>query len=485
MCGLYVHIPFCKSRCAYCAFYSSTLLHLADKYVDALCKELTLRGPHNWSSVYIGGGTPSCLSHNQLKRLFQHIDCSSAAEVTIECNPDDVSPDFAQLLASLPVNRVSMGIQTFNNQLLQFLHRRHNAQQARKAVTLLRHAGFRNISVDLIYGFPNQTLSQWQDDVRQALQLNVEHISAYCLSIEPETPLWTLRQNGTIPNPDEDAQRDMYYYLCQQLANSNFVHYELSNFCQPNHRAIHNSSYWTGTPYIGIGAAAHSLLFADDAQHFLNLQSNSHPDITKITPKSYANSLPDKTAPVRQPNIADKTAPVRQPNIADKTAPVRQPNIPDKTAPVRQPNIPDKTAPIRQWNIADVNAYINSVNSGVIPAEGEILSPAEQYNDMVMLSLRTREGLNLTRLQSLFGSKALHYCLNAAQPFLNPTETISLNPTSSQSETISLNPQLPHPAEDVLSNPAAPLLVIVDNNLRLTRPALFVSDMVISALMKV
>lgn len=240
-----------------------------------------------------------------------------------------------------------------------------------------------------------------------------------------------MRQNGTIPNPDEDAQRDMYYYLCQQLANSNFVHYELSNFCQPNHRAIHNSSYWTGTPYIGIGAAAHSLLFADDAQRFLNLQSNSLPDIT---------------------------------------------------TPSRQPNIPDKTAPVRQWNIADVNAYINS---GVILAEGEILSPAEQYNDMVMLSLRTREGLNLTRLQSLFGSKALHYCLNAAQPFLNPTETISLNPTSSQSETISLNPQLPHPAEDVLSNPAAPLLVIVDNNLRLTRPALFVSDMVISALMKV
>lgn len=437
MCGLYVHIPFCKSRCAYCAFYSSTLLHLADKYVDALCKELTLRGHHNWSTVYIGGGTPSCLSHNQLKRLFQHIDCSSAAEVTIECNPDDVSPDFAQLLASLPVNRVSMGIQTFNNQLLQFLHRRHNAQQARQAVTLLRHAGIRNISVDLIYGFSNQSLSQWQDDVRQALQLNVEHISAYCLSIEPETPLWTLRQNGAIPNPDEDAQRDMYYYLCQQLDNSNFVHYELSNFCQPNHRAIHNSSYWTGTPYIGIGAAAHSLLFADDAQRFLNLQSNSLPDITKLSPKSNANSLPDITAPASQPNIADKTAPVRQ------------------------------------WNIADVNAYINSVNSGVIPAEGEILSPAEQYNDMVMLSLRTREGLNLTRLQSLFGSKALHYCLNAAQPFLNPTKTISLNP------------QLPHPAEDVLSSPAVPLLVIVDNNLRLTRPALFVSDMVISALMKV
>lgn len=461
MCGLYVHIPFCKSRCAYCAFYSSTLLHLADQYVDALCKELRLRGHHNWSTVYIGGGTPSCLSHNQLKRLFQHIDCSSAAEVTIECNPDDVSPDFAQLLATLPVNRVSMGIQTFNNQLLQFLHRRHNAQQARHAVSLLRQAGIRNISVDLIYGFPNQSLSQWQDDVCQALQLNVEHISAYCLSIEPETPLWTLLQNGTIPNPDEDAQRDMYYYLCQQLDNANFVHYELSNFCQPNHRAIHNSSYWTGAPYIGIGAAAHSLLLADDAQRFLKLQSYSHPDVTKHSPKSNANSRPDKTAPVSQPNIADKTAPVRQQNIANATA------------------------PIRQWNIADVNAYINSVNSGAIPAEGEILSPAEQYNDMVMLSLRTREGLNLTQLKSLFGPKALHYCLNAAQPFLNPTETISLNPTSSQSETNSLIPQLPHPAEDVLSNPTSPLLVIVDNNLRLTRPALFVSDMVISALMKV
>ena len=262
MAGIYVHIPFCKSRCIYCGFYSTTRLELRQRYVDALCREMETRGGCRADTVYLGGGTPSQLTPDQLRQLFLYInkvyDVSADAEITLECNPDDVTPAFAELLSELPVNRVSMGAQTFSDERLRFLRRRHSAVQVPRAVELLRSAGIRNISVDLMYGFPGQTMEEWRADIRNVLELNAEHLSAYSLMYEENTPLYQLLQTGKIHETDEELSREMYYTLIDQLAAAGYEHYEISNFARPGFRSRHNSSYWHDVPYVGLGAAAHS-----------------------------------------------------------------------------------------------------------------------------------------------------------------------------------------------------------------------------------
>ena len=199
MAGLYIHIPFCKSRCIYCGFYSTVDLNLRQQYVDALCKEMTLRpSSEPIKTIYLGGGTPSQLSIPQLRQLFLYINKvygNDAEEITIEMNPDDVTMEYATILSQLGINRVSMGAQTFDNQRLRFLHRRHQAEQVQQAVNILRGAGIQNISIDLMYGFPNETLDDWKRDIDEALSLNVEHISAYCLMIEEGTVLYEQMRN--------------------------------------------------------------------------------------------------------------------------------------------------------------------------------------------------------------------------------------------------------------------------------------------------
>ena len=260
MAGLYIHIPFCKSRCVYCGFYSTTGLELRERYVDALCREMEIRGEWNdIETVYLGGGTPSQLSIEQLQRLFIYINkVKEDAEITIEMNPDDVTAEFAAELQQLGVNRVSMGAQTFNDERLRFLHRRHNAKQVHQAVETLRQAGFKNISIDLMYGFPEETLDDWKADIEEALSLDVEHISTYCLMYEEGTPLYQLLEQGKVSEVDEELERQMYYTLKDRLEAAGYEHYEISNFARPGFRSRHNSSYWQGIPYIGIGAAAHS-----------------------------------------------------------------------------------------------------------------------------------------------------------------------------------------------------------------------------------
>lgn len=261
MAGLYVHIPFCSSRCTYCGFYSTTGLELCEKYVNAICKEIKLRNG-NIETIYIGGGTPSQLSIEQLKRIFKNIyiynKVENNAEVTLEVNPDDITKQFAEALRELPVNRISMGAQTFRNERLKFLNRRHNASQIIDAVETLRKTEFKNISIDLMYGFPEQTLSEWNTDIDRALALGVEHISTYCLMYEESTPLYKLLEKGKISEIDEELEREMYYTLIERLESAGYEHYEISNFAHKGYRSRHNSSYWIGTPYIGIGAAAHS-----------------------------------------------------------------------------------------------------------------------------------------------------------------------------------------------------------------------------------
>lgn len=371
MAGLYVHLPFCASRCVYCGFYSTTATSLRARYVEALRSELLLRcgeaQPH-WHTVYLGGGTPSLLSVEELTRLFEAIDTQEAVEVTIECNPDDLTPQFCEALSRLPVNRVSMGAQTFSNSRLKFLHRRHCAEDVAVAVERLRRVGIANISVDLMYGFPGETLDEWRSDIRETLRLHVEHLSAYCLSIEPDTALSRMVDEGRVELPDEETTRAMYYELLDLLAADGYEHYELSNFARPGFRSRHNSSYWDTTPYMGIGAAAHSY-----------------------------------------------------------------------------------DGKVRQWNVGHLHDYLHHIESGHIPEEHEVLDASARYDDMVMLRLRTREGLSLSEIERQFGTEALRYLQRNARNYLD-------------SHLLALTP---------------------DGRLRLTREALFVSDMVTAELMRV
>lgn len=382
MFGLYIHIPFCASRCIYCGFYSTTSarkkgerLFVEEQYVNALCHEMELRMEKNndmfgrkmtgISSIYLGGGTPSQLSFKSLQKIFQTIDkiyhiglewgmesytCTTVTpiEITMECNPDDVTEEFAQNLRSLPINRISMGAQTFSDERLHFLHRRHTADEVKNAVKRLRGIGIKNISVDLMFGFPNETLEEWNDDIERLLALDIEHISAYSLMYEKGTPLFRLLQKGKVKEIDEELYRQMYDTLIDRLAKAGYEQYEISNFAkldvqspkfniqtskskiQSLYRSQHNSSYWQNIPYIGIGAAAHS----------------------------YGNGK-------------------------------------------------------RSWNVADIKAYITAIQKNKLPSEEEIIDADTHYNDIIMTALRTCEGIDLSILPAEYRT----YLIRLAKPF--------------------------------------------------------------------
>lgn len=272
MAGIYIHIPFCKSRCIYCGFYSTVLLKERAHYVEALCREMELRpasealgGDYRIRTIYLGGGTPSMLSREQLTQLFHAIQRNYGAsmttkemEITMECNPDDVTDDFCETLRLLPINRISMGAQTFDDKRLQFLHRRHLASEVKAAVERLRAIGIHNISIDLMFGFPQESLADWENDLDAAISLDVEHISAYSLMYEEGTMLYRMKEAGQVEEIDEEISRKMYDTLIDRLTAAGYEHYEISNFARPGYRSQHNSSYWHEEPYIGIGAAAHS-----------------------------------------------------------------------------------------------------------------------------------------------------------------------------------------------------------------------------------
>ncbi|GAA6528443.1 coproporphyrinogen III oxidase [Segatella asaccharophila] len=385
MSGLYIHIPFCASRCIYCGFYSTTLLPLQDAYVEALCKEMKMQKPVDpVQTVYLGGGTPSLLSRGNLEKLFANIHAiygrkteestvhhpESFREVTIECNPDDITDEFAREIVSLGINRVSIGAQTFSPARLRFIHRRHTAEQIPAAVHRLRNAGIHNISIDLMFGFPGETLADWEEDLHEALGLQVEHISAYSLMYEKGTPLYHLLKEGRIREIDDDLSLEMYKTLLDTLNDNGYEQYEISNFARlnqeahspsgqstlrsgrknpgPDHpawddrpetvspyRSLHNSSYWHEIPYIGIGAAAHSY----------NLTS-------------------------------------------------------------------------RQWNIADLHQYIHAIESGNIPCESERLSMDTRYDDLITTALRTREGIDLRKMKEEYGDGLYSFLLQNAEPHL-------------------------------------------------------------------
>lgn len=263
MSGIYIHIPFCASRCIYCDFYSTTLRGKAHEYVDALLKEYEERSDFLPSkeplqTIYIGGGTPSQLPISELKRLIDFFNNKDVKEFTIEANPEDICEEWAKAVGQYPNTRISIGVQSLNDNELRIINRRHNSKKPIEAVKFLREAGIKNISVDLMYGLPTQSLETWEESINGIIALNPEHISAYCLSVEEESPLRKLIEKGELSPADEDLCLEMAELLRKKLKEAGYIQYEISNYSKPGFESKHNSSYWDGTPYLGLGPGAHS-----------------------------------------------------------------------------------------------------------------------------------------------------------------------------------------------------------------------------------
>ncbi|MDD2552394.1 MAG: radical SAM family heme chaperone HemW [Dysgonamonadaceae bacterium] len=271
MAGIYIHIPFCKSRCIYCDYFTSINEVKMDVFVRALGKEIVDRknelATEQVKTIYFGGGTPSRLNKRHFEHIFDsiyfHYAVSANAEITIETNPDDMSKEYVDMLRTLPFNRISIGIQSFDDTELKFLSRRHDSKTAIQAVKYCQEKGFDNINIDLMYGLPKQTLEIWRKNLEQACELEIQHISAYHLIYEDKTRLYTLLLAGKVSPVDEESSIEMFELLINKLSKDGFEHYEVSNFAKDGLYSQHNSSYWKGEKYIGLGAAAHSF----DGEH--------------------------------------------------------------------------------------------------------------------------------------------------------------------------------------------------------------------------
>ena len=344
MAGIYIHIPFCKSRCIYCDFFTSTNEVEMDNYVQALCKEIVLRKnelPNDIvKTIYIGGGTPSRLKKNHFDHVFEAINAnyklSAEMEITIEANPDDLTHAYVDMLHHLPFNRISIGIQSFDDQELKFLSRRHDANRAVEAVKYCQEKGFNNISIDLMYGLPNQTLAIWECSLQQALDLGIQHVSAYHLIYEEKTRLYSLLQAGKVNPVDEDSSLDMFKALIETLTKAGFQHYEISAFAKQGFISQHNSSYWTGIKYLGFGPSAHSF----DGEH-------------------------------------------------------------------------------RCWNVSSLPKYIAGVNSNNLDVEMEDIDLTTKYNEYIITGLRTVWGVDLETLKTKFGDELYSYFLQNAERYFN------------------------------------------------------------------
>lgn len=266
MAGLYIHIPFCSQKCIYCDFYSVPVREKADEYIKSILAELKSRirelDGEEISTIYLGGGTPSMLSLEQIGYLISNIgsicDLDDVAEFTMEVNPDDITQEYANGLHGMNINRISMGIQSFNDDELKTIKRRHDSSQAADALEYLKKAGFENISIDLIYCLPGQTLESWSETVNRAVNAGVQHISAYGLTYEEGTAIYKMRDRGEVTEATETMYVDFYKILTEKLRKAGFVHYEISNFALAGKYSRHNCSYWNDMAYLGLGSSAHS-----------------------------------------------------------------------------------------------------------------------------------------------------------------------------------------------------------------------------------
>ncbi|MCL2561018.1 MAG: radical SAM family heme chaperone HemW [Rikenellaceae bacterium] len=268
MAGIYVHIPFCRRRCGYCDFYSCTRTELRESVLGEIACELEEerdfigRNAHV-ETIYFGGGTPTVCSTQQLQAIIESVErlwgcAATLGEITVEANPDDLTPEYLRTLTATRVNRLSIGVQSFSDRDLRLMERRHTAAAAVTALHEAQRVGFRNITIDLIYGIPGMSLGEWTANIETALSLGVQHISAYILTIEEGTPFGHLAKKGQLALPSEEAVEEQFTALRAMLSGAGFEHYEISNFALPGFRARHNSAYWTGEPYLGVGPSAHS-----------------------------------------------------------------------------------------------------------------------------------------------------------------------------------------------------------------------------------
>lgn len=264
--GIYIHIPFCKQACHYCDFHFSTSIKHKTALVNAICKELILRKNElnlKIQTIYFGGGTPSLLSEKELNQIFETIynnyEVDTNAEITLEANPDDLSPDYLQMLQKTAINRLSIGVQSFFERDLKLMNRAHNASEAEKSILLAKQY-FKNISIDLIYGIPDQTKNEWIANLNKVIELNIPHVSSYALTVEPNTALHYFIEKDIIPAVDDDLAKEHFQILIEFLKAHGFDHYEFSNFGKPGFNSKNNTAYWTGKNYLGIGPSAHSLV---------------------------------------------------------------------------------------------------------------------------------------------------------------------------------------------------------------------------------
>lgn len=325
---IYIHIPFCKQKCSYCNFHFSTSLNFKDEMLDAMKKEIFLRKDElqnkNLQSLYFGGGTPSVLSADEIKSLIdevlKHFSFNNDIEITLEANPDDLNSQFLKGLASSPVNRLSIGTQSFFDEDLKLMNRAHNASEAEGSIKRAQDFGFENLSVDLIYGSPTSNLEIWKENLSKTIALEVPHISSYALTVEPKTALENWISKGKVSNPKEEEQNREFYYMIDFLKDHGFNHYEVSNFAKEGFYSRHNSAYWKYQEYLGIGPSAHSYNGND----------------------------------------------------------------------------------VRSWNVANNQQYIKKLNSNILAKETEILSQQDQFNEMIMIGLRTIWGVDLISLNQKF-----------------------------------------------------------------------------------
>ena len=365
MAGIYIHIPFCKSKCGYCGFYSLPSTKLKDRFLEALKQEIVQRKdylspspiccvanatPKAINTIYFGGGTPSLLDTNEIGDLLHLINTTypiaNEPEITLEANPDTLSLEYLEDLRNLGINRLSIGIQSFFDNDLQYLGRKHNAEHARQCLDWAKQVGFENISIDLIYGLPTSNAEQWNRNLDIFFSYNLPHLSAYALTLEPNAILTKQIELGKAQLiNEEDALRD-YEILCSRAAENGYLHYEISNFCRRGMHSKHNASYWFGTPYLGLGPSAHSF---------------------------------------------------------------------------------DGTS--RQWNVSNVEDYCDALlspgrNSGACHTVGkalkekELLSLEQQYDEYVMLRLRTHWGIDLKWLKREMSERFSDYCQQQALPLI-------------------------------------------------------------------
>ena len=327
MAGIYVHIPFCKQKCSYCDFHFSTTFHkYRTEMIESICKEIIYRKDYlahqTIETVYFGGGTPSLLTKNEFEKILNTIqntfNISVDLEFTVEANPDDINEHNLKDWKDIGVNRLSIGLQSFREEDLRWMNRAHNSTEALNCVSMAQKAGFDNLSVDLIYGLPNLSTEDWKKNIQHVIDMKVPHVSAYCLTVEEKTSLHQMVKNNKIKPATEDEQSDQFNLLIETLAENGLEQYEISNFSKPGKHSVHNSNYWFGKHYLGIGPSAHSFNGAS-----------------------------------------------------------------------------------RSWNISNNQQYIKKITNNEKWDEIEVLSKANQFNELLMVGLRTKFGVNIKKLKEI------------------------------------------------------------------------------------